>query len=206
MEPPACTWYDLLGVLPGTSEDMIGRAYGSKASLLRPALLSGAPSNVIAAASRAQRILNAAWSVLGDPVRRQEYDKAVGILRTGGGLAAPGNFASQPGWADAGFVAGSPGAEALGVLMALTDWLAPHPHPSRRIAVPDLHGLFYSVGLEVTGRLGLHLTAVRLTANPMPVDGLIVDQRPRSPTKVRRGGELTVHVWHPRAHSAHASS
>jgi hypothetical protein len=81
--------------------------------------------------------------------------------------------------------------------MALTDWLAPHPHPSRRLAVPDVRGLFYSVGLELTGRIGLHLTPIRPTHNPMPVDGLIVDQRPQSPNKVRRDSELKVEVWHP---------
>jgi curved DNA-binding protein CbpA len=34
---------------------------------------------------------------------------------------------------------------------------------------------------------------------PMPVDGLVVDQSPRAPGKVRRGGSVTVHVWHPPA-------
>jgi hypothetical protein len=53
------------------------------------------------------------------------------------------------------------------------------------------------VGLEVTGRLGLRVTSVRLTSRPMPVDGLVVDQSPLAPGKVRRGGSVTVHVWHP---------
>jgi hypothetical protein len=33
----------------------------------------------------------------------------------------------------------------------------------------------------------------------MPVDGLVVDQSPRAPGRVRRGGAVTVHVWHPPA-------
>ncbi|MDR2984722.1 MAG: PASTA domain-containing protein, partial [Nocardiopsaceae bacterium] len=84
--------------------------------------------------------------------------------------------------------------------LALTDCLAPHPHPSRRMTVPDVRGLFYSVGLHIAGRLGLHLVPVRLTQKPMPVDGLIVDQRPQSPAKVHRDSELTVQLWHPPAH------
>jgi len=67
------------------------------------------------------------------------------------------------------------------------------------VILPDVRGLFYSVGLELTGRIGLHLTPIQLTQNPMPTDGLIVDQRPRSPTKVRRDSELEVEVWHPPA-------
>jgi hypothetical protein len=85
----------------------------------------------------------------------------------------------------------------LGALMALTDWLAPHPNPPWRLAVPDVRGLFYSVCLEAVGRLDLRITAVRLTPHPMPVDGLVVDQSPRPPAKIRREGELTVQVWHP---------
>ena len=65
--------------------------------------------------------------------------------------------------------------------------------------MPDIRGLFYDVGLEVTGRLGLRLRSVRLTARPMPVDGFVVDQSPRAPGKVRRGETVTVHVWHPPA-------
>jgi hypothetical protein len=42
--------------------------------------------------------------------------------------------------------------------------------------VPDLLGLFYSIAVEASGRLGLRLNPVRLTEHPMPVDGLIVDQ------------------------------
>jgi hypothetical protein len=51
----------------------------------------------------------------------------------------------------------------------------------------------------VTGRLGIHVTSVRLTPRPMPVDGLVVDQSPRAPGRVRRGEAVTVKVWHPPA-------
>ena len=93
------------------------------------------------------------------------------------------------------------GAELLGGLLALGDWLAPHPGPPRRVAVPDVRGLFFSVCLGITGRLGLRVTTVRLTAHPMPVDGLVVAQSLRPATRARRGSALTVQVWHPPARS-----
>jgi hypothetical protein len=72
------------------------------------------------------------------------------------------------------------------------------PRPPRRVTVPDVRGLFYNVCQEVAGRLGMQVTPVRLTERPMPVDGLIVDQDP-PPGVLRRGGQLTVRVWHPPA-------
>jgi DnaJ-like protein/PASTA domain-containing protein len=71
--------------------------------------------------------------------------------------------------------------------------------PSRRC--PDVRGLFYQVYLEVATRRGLHVRVVRLTERPMAVDGLVVDQDPRPPTKANRGDTLTVQVWHPPARS-----
>ena len=55
------TWYDLLGALPDASSEDIQRAYDAKAGLLRPELLSGAPSTVVIAA-RAQGIIGAPGS------------------------------------------------------------------------------------------------------------------------------------------------
>ena len=42
--------------------------------------------------------------------------------------------------------------------------------------------------LELAGRLDLRVTAVRLTAHPMPVDGLVVSQAPMPPARIRRAG------------------
>jgi DnaJ domain len=200
------TWYDILGVLPGASRDEIQQAYDDKAGLLRPELISGAPSNVVAAVSRSQRFLDAALRVLGDPVSRNRYDERAGLVARGGGLAEPEDFPSEPGIgsSDFDFVAGAPEAEMLGALMALADWLTPHPSPPRRLAVPDVRGLFYSVCLELTGRIDLRVTTVRLTPHPMPVDGLVVGQSPLPPAKIRREGELTIQVWHPSIQSAGA--
>jgi hypothetical protein len=195
------TWYDVLGVLPSAPAERIQREYDAKTSLLRPELLSGAPSNVLTAATRARGILDAARRVLGDPVSRERYDEAAGFRRSGGGLAEPSGVPSDPGWgpSDFSYAGGGRIEEVIGSLMAVTEWLAPHPQPPRRVPVPDVRGLFYAASLEVAGRLGLHVTAVRLTEHPMPVDGLVVNQSPLPPAKVRRASALTVQVWHPRA-------
>ena len=198
------SWYDVLGVLPGASAEKIQRTYDDKMRLLRPELISGAPSNVVKAASRAQGVLDAARRVLGDPVIRERYDLAAGFRRSGEGLARPQAFPSDPGWgpADFNYAGGRDVMEVLGSLMALTDWLAPHPRPPGRVPVPDVRGLFYAVCLVVTGRLGLQVRTVRLTEHPMPVDGLVVDQSPLPPRTLRRARPLTVQVWHPPVRSS----
>ena len=196
---PVITWYDVIGVLPGASAEQVKLQHDAKVSLLRPELIAGAPSPVVTAATRAREILGAAQRVLADPASRARYDEAAGIRRGGGGLARRDGFPSEPGpQRDAG-LAGNAGAELLGALLALSDWLAPHPGPPRRVAVPDVRGLFFSVCLDITGKLGLRVTTVRLTAHPMPVDGLVVAQSPRPAMRARRGSALTVQVWHPPA-------
>ncbi len=201
------TWYDILGVLPSVSADKIQREYDAKTSLLRAELISGAPSAVVKTASRAQGLLDAARRVLSDPVNRELYDETAGFRRSGEGLAGRAGFPSDPGWGpvDFGFAGGWRAAGLVGALRTVSDWLAPHPRPPGRVPVPDVRGLFYSVCLEVAGRLGLQVTAVRLTERPMAVDGLVVDQSPRPPAVAHRASTLTVRVWHPPARSASAS-
>jgi beta-lactam-binding protein with PASTA domain len=91
---------------------------------------------------------------------------------------------------------------ALAVLDGLVSWLAPPPAPSRRVVVPDVRGLFAGQCLRAAGVAGLRLKTVQLTANPMPVEGLIVGQSPPQGSKVRRSATLTVQVWHPAARPA----
>jgi hypothetical protein len=67
---PGITWYEVLGVLPGTAADKIRREYQERAALLRGEMISGAPSNVLASVRRAQEFLDGAWEVLGDPATR----------------------------------------------------------------------------------------------------------------------------------------
>lgn len=192
------TWYDVLGLLPGASAEQVKHQHDAKVSLLRPTLLTGAPSPVVMAATRAREILDAAQRVLADPDSRARYDAATGIRGDGGGLVRRGGFPSEPGArSNDGLLAGNPGAEMLGAMLALSDFLAPHPGPPRRVTVPDVRGLFFSVCLGIAGKLGLRVTTVRLTAHPMPVDGLVVAQSPQRAARARRGSALTVQVWHP---------
>ena len=195
------TWYDVLGLLPGASAEQVKSRYDAKASLLRPEHLAGAPSPVVAAASRARDILNSARRVLADPANRARYDEAVGIRRSGGGLEWHRGSPSEPGWdvPDAFLIEGREGAVLLGGLLALTELLASHPGRPRHAAVPDVRGLFYSTCYGIVGKLGFRVTPVRLTEHPMPVDGLVVGQSPRPAVRARWGSELTVQVWHPPA-------
>jgi len=193
------TWYDLLGALPDASSEDIERAYAAKASLLRPELLSGAPSTVVTAAARAQGIIDAARQVLGDPVRRERYNETAGLWGSSGRLDEPRDSPAGSGLPDSDIAADNPGAEVLRSLGALNHWLVRHPEYQRRIPVPDVRGLFYDVFVGVVGRLDLEITFVQLTEHPMLVEGLVVGQSPVPPERIHQRGELTVQVWHPPA-------
>jgi len=195
------TWYDVLGVMPGAEARKIKQKYEDKASLLRPELISGVPPDVVTAVRRAQELLDTAREVLGDPESRRRYDEAAGLRRSGGGLGQPGTGIGSAGLApaDPGIIGELPGVDVAGGLLGLTGWLGPRRRRNRPGAVPDVRGLFYHVCLEVATRRGLQVRTVRLTERPMAVDGLVVDQDPRPPAKARRGGTLTVQVWHPPA-------
>ena len=204
---PGITWYDVLGVLPSATVEQVQYQHDAKARLLRPELVAGAPSPVIAAASRAREILGTARRVLADPANRARYDETAGIHRRGGGLSPPESFPSEPGaeQPDVDFIGGDAGLEVLGGLLVLGDWMTPHPRQPRRVTVPDIRGLFYSVCLGIAGKLGFRLVTVRLTEHPMPVDGLVVGQSPGPAAQARRGSTLTVQVWHPAARSRTSS-
>jgi len=204
---PGITWYDVLGAVPDAEASKIKRKYEDKAALLRPELISGAPSNVVKAVTRAQHILDTAWGVLGDPESRKRYDETIGLRRSGGGLGQPGSGIESAGLAppEPGGIIGDLGGDAVDVvafLLELSGWPEPRRRRNRPAAVPDVRGLFYPVCLEVAGRHGLVVRVVRLTERPMAVDGLVVDQDPRPPTRAQRGDKLTVQLWHPPARSS----
>ncbi|HKA95442.1 MAG TPA: PASTA domain-containing protein [Streptosporangiaceae bacterium] len=195
------TWYDVLDVLPTARHQDVRRRYEAKCRQLDPGQIAGAPSSVIAAADRARAALEAAWRVLGDPIERERYDEQVGIRRPGSGLERPVAVPSEPRAEDPdGYPAGHAGMRAaavVGMFTALADRLAPHPRPPRRVAVPDVRGLFMGPCLHAVARAGLRIETVRLTEHPLPVEGLAVDQSPAPGTTVRRLSTLTVRVWHP---------
>jgi len=186
------TWYDILDVLPGSSVYEVQRAFEEKAAVLRPELISGASPKVVAAAGRARTALEVGRHMLTDPASRQRYDAEIGIRHSGGGLSGPEPVPSRDPWAwNARTGMDDAAMDALG------DWLGPHPAPPRRIAVPDVRGLFIGPCRRLIGDRGLHVEVVRLTRDPMPVEGLVVDQSPSPSGRVRRSGTVTVQVWHP---------
>jgi hypothetical protein len=201
------TWYDVLGVTAGAAGDTISHAYAQRTAQLRPALVAGAPSPVVAAAARAREAVQAAWLVLGDPDRRSRYDAEIGLRRRRGrGFArGPHQYGQDP--YDA-----LRAAEILidgdhwHAFSALAAWLAlgpappPPAPPRRRLIVPDVRGLFYRSCQAVVTMAGLRLEFTRLTPDPLPVEGLIVGQSPEPGTRARRQDSLTVQVWHPPRH------
>jgi DnaJ-class molecular chaperone len=197
---PGITWYDVLGVLPGAEAPKIRREYDAKTSLLRPELVSGAPPNVVQAISRAQSLLDNAWEVLGDPVKRRRYDESISLRGPGGHLREPGSNpeGSGLGPSDRG-IAEDLGEDAAGGVMTQTGWPGPQGRRAKHVAVPDVRGLFYDLALEVAAWRNVHVRTVRLTPHPMPVEGLVVDQAPRPPARLQRHEELTIYVWHPPA-------
>lgn len=77
--------------------------------------------------------------------------------------------------------------------------LGPHsPVPPRhRLTVPDVRGLFYRPSQAVAATAGLRLAVIRLTPDPLPVEGLVVGQSPGPGETVSCRSTLTVEVWHP---------
>ena len=180
------TWYDVLGVLPDAPPDDVRAAWQARKAALQPTVLVGAPPDVLSTADRARQAVDEAWSVLGDHAARASYDEQIGFARPGEGLAPPWRGPSGPdvslgqGWSTAD-----------------EESLEPYSDPPTRVMVPDVTGLFYSACMEVAGRLGLHVTPIRLTPHPMPIDGLVVSQTPTPGERVHHDSTLTVQVWHP---------
>lgn len=193
------TWYDVLGVPAGASGDTLRQAYEDRKRQLRAELLNGAPSPVLSAAAKASQSIEAAWLALSDPGRRREYDEEIG-LHPEHGLRGSADFggSAMSGAGPSYLLPGRVGAMLAGAAMALADWLRPGPPPPpRRRTVPDVRGLFYQPCRDVVTMAGLRLAVVRLTADPMPVEGLVVGQSPAAGSNVKTGSTVTVRVWHP---------
>jgi PASTA domain len=195
------TWYDILGILPGASADDVQRALAARADTLRFELISGAPTKVLSATDRARKVIEAARQILADPERRRRYDEEIGLRPAVGGLDRPADLPSEPG-PDPGVTVRGGYLAPADVLEVLADWLAPHPEPPRRVTVPDVRGLFVGPCRRLLAGLGLRIEVVALTQDPMPVEGLVVDQSPAPRATARRSGTVTVRVWHPRQRPA----
>ncbi len=203
------TLYDILGVTAGAAADTLRQARDERARQLRPGLEAGAPSPVVAAASRAREAVEVAGLVLGDPEARLRYDRQIGLHRDRG-LRGSHGFGEGAAKAEG---AAEGGADPYGLMRAgialldaalqesfaaLLAWVAPGPvPPARRLTVPDLRGLFFRPCQAVATMAGFRLAVVRLTADPLPVEGLVAGQSPAPGAVVRRHCLLTVQVWHP---------
>jgi hypothetical protein len=164
------THYEILGVLTDASEDDVRVAYEDKAAVLASDLVSGAPPQVIAAADQARAAIELALQTLSDPVAREHYDTEIGILTPGSGLTRP----FEP-----------------------TSDLDPHPSNPWHVDVPDVRGLFAGTARTLLMASQLHVEILQLTKDPMPVEGLVVDQSPPPGHKVHPHSPITMHVWHP---------
>ena len=71
------TWYDVLGVQPSANAAEVRAAYRRCAHELHPDLHRDLQPDDAAAGEVAMRMVNEAWSVLGDPARRAAYDRGL---------------------------------------------------------------------------------------------------------------------------------
>jgi hypothetical protein len=166
--------------------------------------VSGAAAPVVSAAGRAREAVEVAWLVLGDPDRRQRYDKEIGLhgrraLRGSSGFGeGPAQYGRDP-YDLMRAAGGLADHETWDAFAALLSWMGPErAQRRRRRVVPDLRGLFYRPCQAVVTMAGLRLVVVRLTPDPMPVEGLVVGQSPAAGAAVRGLSTLTVQLWHPR--------
>ena len=192
------TLYDVLGVSAGASADTLRQACDERRRQLHPGLEAGAPSPVVTAARRAREAAEFAGLVLGDPELRRRYDEEIGLHR-GRGLRGPQETLKNGdpyGALRAG--AGLLPAAAVASFEAFLSWVAPRPAaPPRRVSVPDVRGLFFRPCQTAAATAGFRLRVVRLTADPMPVEGLVAGQWPAPGITAKRDSELTIEVWHP---------
>ncbi len=82
------THYEVLGVRPGSSKDVIRDAYreqlaDAQAEVTREETAKRPTDGAIANARQAEARVRAAWQVLSDPIQRQRYDESHGIDNTG---------------------------------------------------------------------------------------------------------------------------
>jgi hypothetical protein len=196
--PDQLTYYDILGVLPGATTDDVRFSYTAKVALLAPEMISGAPTKVLTAVDRARTVLEEARQTLTDGQARRRYDTEIGILRPGTGLARPYPVPSEGGWAPGwGWQVSYRGSAIAAALAFVADALAPRRRLARRVIVPDARGVFVTPARRLMTLTGLHAELVQLTKNPMPVEGLVVDQDPPPGSTASRSSIVTMRVWHP---------
>jgi hypothetical protein len=177
--------------------------------LVRSPRNRAAPPEVAQAAARGHKIIDAAWLILGNRAQRQRYDEQVGVVRKGEGLARPEPAAPGPDLdlleSAAGVLYAADGLywgdlqESLGVLADLLAAAVPRLSLRRSpdLIVPDVRGMLFRACQDAVTMAGFRIRTIRLTENPMPVEGLVVGQSPAPGQTVPRFSALTIHAWHP---------
>ena len=180
--PEPATWYDVLGVSCGASAVTLRRAYEERMLLVRRYLT--APALTAPAL---------ATPTLTTPAPAPGQTAPIALAEAPGPVASAAARAAAA-VEEAWLVLGDPEQRRrydarLGLPLTIP--------AGRRRVVPDLRGLFYRSGQSVAATVGLRLAMVRLTPDPLPVEGLVVGQTPDPGETVRRRSTLTVQVWHP---------
>jgi hypothetical protein len=189
-------YYDVLGVASGAPVDEVLDSYQAKVAVLDPSVVAGAPPAVIAVIDRARKAVEVARQTLTDPVKRQQYDIGIGIVRPGSGLVT-NEMPTDPSYAMGGFLGiGDPDIYEE-ILTEIGDWLAPQPPHPHHVTVPDARGLFLNSARRMMDLAGLGCHFTQLTKEPLAVEGLVVDQTPRPGERVHPTTGVIVQVWHP---------
>ena len=92
------------------------------------------------------------------------------------------------------------GDALVSLVEQIADWFIPvGPARRARTFVPDLRQLPVDEARYSLFSCDLRMRLVRLTENPAPVMGIVVEQSPEPGVRVRRDSVVTVHVRHPPA-------
>ena len=191
--PEPVTWYDVLGVTGGASAVTLRRAHDERLQLLRAYFAASArtASAPVPATASVPTPTVATQTVTTQTVTTQTVttppaDAPSLVI----GAASRAAAAVEAAWEVLGDSEQRRRYDAwLGLQLTV--------RPGRRVTVPDVRGLFYRSSQAVVGMAGLRLTVVRLTADPLPVEGLVVGQSPDPGATVRHRSRLTIQVWHP---------
>jgi DnaJ-domain-containing protein 1 len=76
---PTYTYYHMFQIQPTADAEVVAAAYKALAKKHHPDLVQGVQAKK--EAESRMKVINEAWDVLGDPVKRKVYDRAIGIDR-----------------------------------------------------------------------------------------------------------------------------
>jgi DnaJ-domain-containing protein 1 len=76
---PAYTYYHMFQIQPTADAEVVAAAYKALAKKHHPDLVQGVQAKK--EAESRMKVINAAWDVLGDPVKRKAYDRTIGVAK-----------------------------------------------------------------------------------------------------------------------------